>query len=165
MLFVFGGLYAGLRAAEPPPLLEADAAYEIMGMVANFPRQSEKSTVFLLQSDTVNGEKSNTTVRVLAEPGRSFAYGDMVFVSGRALAATAAANPGQFDYGLYQQRQGVSGTVSALYGGEARALGENRGSRLPAAAACRAAFDASLSHLPARQRDLISGIFLGIRGV
>ncbi len=162
LVLIAGIFYCDFRESTPLYQVEAKTAVEVTGMVSSYPRQGENSTVFFLETETVNGEEIAVTLRIVAPVGSEFSYGDMLEIEGDVLESSAVQNPGQFDYESYQREQGISGTLSALYGGKIMSLEENRGNALlKAAFFCRAKFEAALAYLPDRQGDLVRGIFLG----
>jgi len=147
--------------------LPAEAAVAIDGRVASRPEDTPAGQRFILRVETVNGQPwpLRLKVQVLAEQEPGLAYGDRVQVSGQVLAEMPATNPHQFDYAAYLRRQGITATVSALYGGRVTLVSGRQG-LLPLRLifALRGRMDRALAALPPRQDRFIAGMLFGDKG-
>ena len=72
------------------------------------------------------------------------------------------ANPGNFDFSSYQREKGITATLSALYGGEAKLIEKGGGNLiLRIGYYLRQEFNEALAKIPTDRGGIIAGLFLG----
>ncbi len=162
-IFILGFYYGESQTeVEPEYEWQSDVNYELSGVVTSFPEAGETSVALDLVTSAINGEAVKVKARLLAEPDASVAYGDVLQVTATAMPAVQTRNPGNFDYASYQRDNGISATLSALYGGSVQVVAQDQGNFIMYLGnALRSRFMAALDYLPDQQGDIIAGIFLG----
>ncbi|MGI5891604.1 MAG: DNA internalization-related competence protein ComEC/Rec2 [Bacillota bacterium] len=120
---------------------------------------------FLLRADTINGKESDDILYIYADDKQRIFYGEYVQIQGTAMQVQKYANANAFDYEDYLKRNGISGSVSAAFGGKIQKTGLRGGnSFLHFASLISLRFEKALSYLPQQQQGLIKGVFLGEKG-